>query len=74
MTGKASSSIERRATVILAAHALKNREEGVERPPPYFQQDLPDGLLDRLGDGDNFRHCRHEICVEYKEHIIAWRG
>jgi hypothetical protein len=30
MTGKTSSSIERRATLILAAHALKSREEGAE--------------------------------------------
>ena len=31
-------------------------------------------LTDRLGDGDNFRHCRHARCVEYEEHIIARRN
>jgi hypothetical protein len=65
--GKASSSTERRATVILTAHALKSQEEGAERPPLYLPQDSPDGL----GNGDNFRHCRPAICVEYKEHITS---
>src|ERR1700730_16156458 len=54
------------------AHALKSREEGAKRPPLYFHK--PDGLLDGLENGDNCRHCRHAICVKYKEHIIAWRN